>query len=232
MLGSKEEKLMCEKRQNGVKIMFAASLVQNSTQQSKTKLAAMMFWFWSDLVRTSMPAQLRQLSATMVRSWSGQRLDGIDSEAAAQKLRGRAGTSVAVKLHNQSKSPALDDIDQVGITPDVQCTTEMLNSRPKERDVMRSPLVPNSCTMVAEHELDVKESEGCSGVQQTILVAFLMVLFRIFGIYSEAKDFTSSDVFISHMMLLFYSTCHVAVMLGSCDTLLVMLFVVACCLIC
>ena len=28
----------------------------------------------------------------------GQKLDGIDSEAAAQKLRGRVGTSVTVKL--------------------------------------------------------------------------------------------------------------------------------------
>lgn len=31
---------------------------------------------------------------------SGERLDGVDSEAAALKLRGRAGTSVTVKLHS------------------------------------------------------------------------------------------------------------------------------------
>ncbi|KAI8570267.1 hypothetical protein RHMOL_Rhmol01G0021000 [Rhododendron molle] len=166
--------------------------------------------------------------------------------------------------------------------------TEMLNSPPKERDVMGSPLEADSCSMVAEHELGFKQSmswtlrspkgglvkagldvaqildgnetlvstidrdgimapinmanghalthdplivlislrpsaqsslfqettlleeqicqsvtelhdgfalfitvANCGGVQQTILVAFLMVLFRIFGIYSEAKDFTS-----------------------------------------
>lgn len=31
-------------------------------------------------------------------NFTGQKLDGIDSEAAAQKLRGRVGTSVTVKL--------------------------------------------------------------------------------------------------------------------------------------
>ncbi|KAI4300749.1 hypothetical protein L6164_034089 [Bauhinia variegata] len=51
-------------------------------------------------------------------------------------------------------SPALHDIDQVGITPDVQCTTEMLNSSAV------SSLEADSCILVAEHELDVKESKG------------------------------------------------------------------------
>ncbi|KAJ8527544.1 hypothetical protein K7X08_014995 [Anisodus acutangulus] len=41
-------------------------------------------------------------------------------------------------------SPALHDIDQVGITPDARCTVDMLNS----------------CIMVAEHELDIQEIEG------------------------------------------------------------------------
>ncbi|KAF7146859.1 hypothetical protein RHSIM_Rhsim03G0012100 [Rhododendron simsii] len=59
-------------------------------------------------------------------------------------------------------SPALHDIDQVGITPDVQCTTEMLNSPPKERNVIGSPLEADSCIMVAEHELDVQESIGAA----------------------------------------------------------------------
>lgn len=31
---------------------------------------------------------------------SGERLDGVDSEAAALKLRGRAGTSVTLKVHS------------------------------------------------------------------------------------------------------------------------------------
>ncbi|KVI12061.1 hypothetical protein Ccrd_009524 [Cynara cardunculus var. scolymus] len=53
-------------------------------------------------------------------------------------------------------SPALHDIDQVGIAPDVQCTTEML----KDSGVMRkksegsSSLEGDSCILVAEHELD------------------------------------------------------------------------------
>ncbi|XP_034694517.1 carboxyl-terminal-processing peptidase 3, chloroplastic [Vitis riparia] len=60
-------------------------------------------------------------------------------------------------------SPALHDIDQVGITPDVQCSTEMLSS-PKESLLKdkssASALEADSCIMVAEHELDVQESKG------------------------------------------------------------------------
>ncbi|WJZ94059.1 hypothetical protein VitviT2T_012952 [Vitis vinifera] len=60
-------------------------------------------------------------------------------------------------------SPALHDIDQVGITPDVQCSTEMLSS-PKESLLKdkssASSLEADSCIMVAEHELDVQESKG------------------------------------------------------------------------
>ncbi|KAI4387121.1 hypothetical protein MLD38_004976 [Melastoma candidum] len=54
-------------------------------------------------------------------------------------------------------SPALHDIDKVGITPDVQCTAESLNgSVPKEA----SSLEADSCIMVAEHELD---NQGYAG---------------------------------------------------------------------
>ncbi|XVE75652.1 hypothetical protein DITRI_Ditri12bG0110300 [Diplodiscus trichospermus] len=60
-------------------------------------------------------------------------------------------------------SPALHDIDKVGIMPDVQCTTDMLNS-PKETSVKDkntvSSLEADSCIMVAEHELDIQESKG------------------------------------------------------------------------
>ncbi|KAF8403840.1 hypothetical protein HHK36_011946 [Tetracentron sinense] len=60
-------------------------------------------------------------------------------------------------------SPALHDIDQVGIAPDVQCTADMLAS-PKESFLKDksavSSLESDSCIMVAEHELDVQESKG------------------------------------------------------------------------
>ncbi|KAK6941858.1 Tail specific protease [Dillenia turbinata] len=59
-------------------------------------------------------------------------------------------------------SPALHDIDQVGIMPDVQCTTNMLNS-PSElmkNKTSVSSLEADSCIMVAEHELDIQESKG------------------------------------------------------------------------
>ncbi|CAL5430835.1 unnamed protein product [Camellia sinensis] len=58
-------------------------------------------------------------------------------------------------------SPALHDIDQVGITPDVQCTTEMLNS-PQKSKSMASPLEADTCIMVAEHELDIQKSKGAA----------------------------------------------------------------------
>ncbi|KAK4481713.1 hypothetical protein RD792_012622 [Penstemon davidsonii] len=61
-------------------------------------------------------------------------------------------------------SPALHDIDQVGITPDVQCTTDFLNS---PRDTFKhgsstsSSLESDSCILVAEHQLeDIQESKG------------------------------------------------------------------------
>lgn len=60
-------------------------------------------------------------------------------------------------------SPALHDIDQVGIAPDVQCSAEMLNS-PRESYMKNkssaSSLEADSCIMVAEHELEVQESKG------------------------------------------------------------------------
>lgn len=60
-------------------------------------------------------------------------------------------------------SPALHDIDQVGITPDIQCTVDMLNSPKdtiKEISASSSSLEADSCIIVAEHELDIQESEG------------------------------------------------------------------------
>ncbi|XVF56088.1 hypothetical protein PTKIN_Ptkin06aG0088800 [Pterospermum kingtungense] len=60
-------------------------------------------------------------------------------------------------------SPALHDIDQVGISPDVQCTTDMLNSTKetliKDKSSISS-LEADSCIMVAEHELEIQESKG------------------------------------------------------------------------
>ncbi|KAL6145272.1 hypothetical protein ACLB2K_055960 [Fragaria x ananassa] len=61
-------------------------------------------------------------------------------------------------------SPALHDIDQVGIAPDVQCTTEMLSSpkdsMSKKQNSPVSSLEADSCVLVAEHELDIQESKG------------------------------------------------------------------------
>ncbi|KAK3035162.1 hypothetical protein RJ639_032835 [Escallonia herrerae] len=52
-------------------------------------------------------------------------------------------------------SPALHDIDQVGIPPDVQCTNDMLNST-------KQALEADSCILVAEHELDIQSQGSAS----------------------------------------------------------------------
>lgn len=64
-------------------------------------------------------------------------------------------------------SPALHNIDQVGIAPDIQCTTEMLNSASsskeaslRDKGTSTPSLEADSCIMVAEHELDARESKG------------------------------------------------------------------------
>ncbi|XP_058207662.1 carboxyl-terminal-processing peptidase 3, chloroplastic isoform X2 [Rhododendron vialii] len=50
---------------------------------------------------------------------NGESLDGIDSEAAAQKLRGRAGTSVTVKLHNGTDSESNSGFREVNLPREI-----------------------------------------------------------------------------------------------------------------
>ncbi|KAK9151399.1 hypothetical protein Syun_009708 [Stephania yunnanensis] len=61
-------------------------------------------------------------------------------------------------------SPSRHDINQAGITPDVQCTTDMLTSTrglsSKDNEGTSSSLEADSCIMVAEHELEMQESKG------------------------------------------------------------------------
>uniref|UniRef100_A0A1D1Z0V3 C-terminal processing peptidase n=1 Tax=Anthurium amnicola TaxID=1678845 RepID=A0A1D1Z0V3_9ARAE len=61
-------------------------------------------------------------------------------------------------------SPALHDIDKVGIAPDVQCTPADILAMPRAsfgRDHnTTTSLEADSCILVAEHELEMQESEG------------------------------------------------------------------------
>lgn len=63
-------------------------------------------------------------------------------------------------------SPALHEIDQVGIAPDIQCTPDALNSSVapfQSKDKTKSSsLEMDSCIMVAEHELEVQQSKGAA----------------------------------------------------------------------
>lgn len=96
-------------------------------------------------------------------------------------------------------SPALHDIDQVGIAPDVQCTTEMLNS-PKESSLMKnkstaaSSLEADSCIMVAEHELDIQESRGSASWNKTGDAAVLLFLSQYHPVYYLFVDIECINV--------------------------------------
>ncbi|CAL9246007.1 unnamed protein product [Arabidopsis halleri] len=61
-------------------------------------------------------------------------------------------------------SPSLHEIDQVGIAPDVQCTTDMIDSLTGETLKKMNSSVPlldtDSCVVVAEHELETLRSNG------------------------------------------------------------------------
>lgn len=59
-------------------------------------------------------------------------------------------------------SPSLHQIDQVGIAPDVQCSTDRIDSLTGEILMKMNSSVPlleaDSCVMVAEHELETRQS--------------------------------------------------------------------------
>ncbi|XP_010504702.1 PREDICTED: carboxyl-terminal-processing peptidase 3, chloroplastic-like isoform X1 [Camelina sativa] len=62
-------------------------------------------------------------------------------------------------------SPSLHEIDQVGIAPDVNCTTDMIDSLtgeiPNKKMNSSVPLLEaDSCVVVAEHELETRQSNG------------------------------------------------------------------------
>ncbi|XP_015694437.2 carboxyl-terminal-processing peptidase 3, chloroplastic isoform X1 [Oryza brachyantha] len=60
-------------------------------------------------------------------------------------------------------SPALHEIDQVGIQPDIQCTPEMLSlprAPPLKENNEATSLEMDSCIMVAEQALEIEKSNG------------------------------------------------------------------------
>lgn len=60
-------------------------------------------------------------------------------------------------------SPALHEIDHVGIQPDIQCTTDVL-SLPRAPSLTgnseAASLEMDSCIMVAEQALEIQQSKG------------------------------------------------------------------------
>ncbi|RDX94965.1 Carboxyl-terminal-processing peptidase 3, chloroplastic, partial [Mucuna pruriens] len=118
------------------------------------------------------PLVVNEGSASASEILAGALHDNGRAILVGHKTFGKGKIQSVTELHDGSAlfvtvakylSPALHDIDQVGITPDVQCTTDMLNSakEPSSKDKASvSSLEADSCIMVAEHELDMEESKG------------------------------------------------------------------------
>ncbi|XP_020595917.1 carboxyl-terminal-processing peptidase 3, chloroplastic isoform X2 [Phalaenopsis equestris] len=90
-----------------------------------------------------------------------------------KKTFGKGKIQSVTELHDGSAlfitvakylSPALHDIDKVGIIPDVQCSTDMFAASKawtsRIKSTVASNLEADSCILVAEHELEVQRSKG------------------------------------------------------------------------
>ncbi|KAI3772575.1 hypothetical protein L6452_03764 [Arctium lappa] len=117
------------------------------------------------LTRDPLVVLVNEGSASASEILAGALHDNGRAKLIGNRTFGKGKIQSVTELHDGSAlfitvakylSPALHDIDQVGIAPDVQCTTEML----KDSGVMRkksggsSSLEGDSCILVAEHELD------------------------------------------------------------------------------
>lgn len=73
-------------------------------------------------------------------------------------------------------SPALHEIDQVGIQPDIQCTPDML-SLPRAPLLSENGEAPSlemdSCIMVAEQALEIQQSKGSASYMVSQIVALM-----------------------------------------------------------
>ncbi|KAH9301735.1 hypothetical protein KI387_013318, partial [Taxus chinensis] len=116
-------------------------------------------------------------SASATEILAGALHDSGRAKLVGHKTFGKGKIQSVTELHDGSAlfvtvakymSPALHNIDQVGILPDVQCTPDILNLQKTgltfEEPVKIvdaepvSSLEKDYCIMVAEHELDVQES--------------------------------------------------------------------------
>ncbi|PIA53481.1 hypothetical protein AQUCO_00900223v1 [Aquilegia coerulea] len=123
------------------------------------------------LTRDPLVVLVNEGSASASEILAGALHDNGRATLVGHKTFGKGKIQSVTELHDGSAlfitvakyiSPALHDIDQVGINPDVQCTTDMLAS-PKDpllKKKSTSSLEADSCIMVAEHELELQESKG------------------------------------------------------------------------
>ncbi|KAM7263912.1 hypothetical protein ACFE04_001595 [Oxalis oulophora] len=103
------------------------------------------------MTRDPLVVLVNERSASASEILAGALHDNGRAILVGHKTFGKGRIQSVTELHDGSAlfvtvakylSPALHDIDQVGITPDVQCTTEMLNSKDKT-----SSLEADSCIL-------------------------------------------------------------------------------------
>uniref|UniRef100_A0A0C9RPT5 C-terminal processing peptidase n=1 Tax=Wollemia nobilis TaxID=56998 RepID=A0A0C9RPT5_9CONI len=132
------------------------------------------------LTRDPLVVLVNEGSASASEILAGALHDNGRAKLVGHKTFGKGKIQSVTELHDGSAlfvtvakyiSPALHDIDQVGISPDIQCTPEMLNQQKIDSTFEKplrssklddadpvSPLEKDSCILVAEHELDLQES--------------------------------------------------------------------------
>eukprot|EP01018_Ginkgo_biloba_P032484 Gb_10272 [translate_table: standard] len=132
------------------------------------------------LTRDPLVVLVNEGSASASEILAGALHDNGRAILVGHKTFGKGKIQSVTELHDGSAlfvtvakymSPALHDIDQVGIAPDVQCMPDILSLQRIDLAVEKqgrigteddldnaSSLEEDSCIMVAEHELDLQES--------------------------------------------------------------------------
>ncbi|RZC83087.1 hypothetical protein C5167_045873 [Papaver somniferum] len=120
------------------------------------------------LTRDPLVVLVNEGSASASEILAGALHDNGRAILVGRKTFGKGKIQSVTELHDGSAlfitvakyvSPSFHEIDQVGITPDVQCTADILTA-PKEVKNGVSSLEGDSCIMVAEHQLEIQKSKG------------------------------------------------------------------------
>ncbi|PKU61365.1 carboxyl-terminal-processing peptidase 3, chloroplastic [Dendrobium catenatum] len=125
------------------------------------------------LTRDPLVVIVNEGSASASEILAGALHDNGRAVLVGNKTFGKGKIQSVTELHDGSAlfitvakylSPALHEIDKVGITPDVQCIPDMFTASKAWTSGVKSSasssLEADSCIIVAEHELEVQRSKG------------------------------------------------------------------------